>query len=105
MLPFAPKVILAGDHHQLPPTIMSESAARKGFSLTLMERVIKELGARAEVVRMLETQYRMNSVIMEWSSKAFYEGRLKASDSVKDHLLKDLPQVADNEETSEFLID
>ena len=49
------KVVLAGDHLQLPPTIMSEAAAAKGLALTLMERVIK---ATQEVVRMLTIQYR-----------------------------------------------
>ena len=53
------KAILAGDHLQLPPTILSTEAANKGLSLTLMERAIQLLGK--EVVRMLNTQYRMNT--------------------------------------------
>ena len=53
------KVILAGDHLQLPPTIMSVEAARKGLSLTLMERAIEVLGKG--IVRMLNMQYRMNT--------------------------------------------
>ena len=96
-LPFAGKAVLAGDHHQLPPTIMSEAAARGGFSYTLMERVIAEVGPR--VVRMLKTQYRMNAAIMEWSSKSFYDGQLIAHESVKGHLLSDLPGVEKNEDT------
>ncbi len=55
------KAILAGDHLQLPPTILSTEAARKGLSLTLMERAIQLLGKG--VVRMLNTQYRMNTGI------------------------------------------
>ena len=50
------KAVLAGDHLQLPPTIMSEAAANKGLAFTLMERVIKASGS--DVVRMLNTQYR-----------------------------------------------
>lgn len=96
-LPFARKVILAGDHHQLPPTILSESASKKGLSFTLMERAIKELGEK--VVRMLTTQYRMHASIMRWSSSAFYDSKLEAHPSVKSHLLSDLPGVAANEDT------
>ncbi len=61
------KAILAGDHLQLPPTILSTEAARKGLSLTLMERAIQLLGKG--VVRMLNTQYRMNTGIL--NSAAF----------------------------------
>ena len=53
------KVILAGDHLQLPPTILSVEAAGKGLGLTLMERAIEILGH--DVVRMLNIQYRMNN--------------------------------------------
>jgi AAA domain len=53
------KAILAGDHLQLPPTIMSVEAAGKGLGLTLMERAIEILGK--DVVRMLNIQYRMNN--------------------------------------------
>ncbi|XP_046352610.1 DNA-binding protein SMUBP-2-like [Haliotis rufescens] len=94
----APRCVLAGDHHQLPPTILSHEAARGGLELTLMERVLKEQGE--EVVRMLTTQYRMNENIMQWSSDQLYNGRLIAHDSVKTHLLRDLPGVSDCEETS-----
>ena len=55
-LPFSRKAILAGDHLQLPPTIMSSEAAKKGLEKTLMERVIEHWGSN--VVRMLTTQYR-----------------------------------------------
>ncbi len=50
---------------------------------------------------MLTTQYRMHRSIMTWSSRAFYDGRLEAHSSVRDHLLADLPGVEDNEDTSE----
>ncbi|XP_067663777.1 DNA-binding protein SMUBP-2-like [Haliotis asinina] len=94
----APRCVLAGDHRQLPPTILSHEAARDGLELTLMERVLKEQGD--EVVRMLTTQYRMNENIMQWSSDQLYDGRLIAHDSVRTHLLRDLPGVTDCEETS-----
>nr|DBA17390.1 TPA: hypothetical protein GDO54_002844 [Pyxicephalus adspersus] len=93
----ARKCILAGDHKQLPPTIISHKAASKGLSLSLMERIIEKYGDR--VVKMLTVQYRMNDSIMQWASKALYGGRLTAHSSVSHHLLKDLPGVALTEET------
>ena len=74
------KAVLAGDHLQLPPTIMSEKAAHKGLAFTLMERVISKSN---EVVRMLKIQYRMHQDIMTWSSETFYENHLKAHSSVQ----------------------
>ncbi|XP_014849300.1 PREDICTED: DNA-binding protein SMUBP-2 isoform X2 [Poecilia mexicana] len=98
----ARKCILAGDYKQLPPTIKSQTAAAKGLSLSLMERLIQTYGD--SVVRMLTVQYRMNSAIMEWASKEMYHGRLTAHSSVEKHLLKDLPGVACVEETSTPLL-
>ena len=94
------KVVLAGDHKQLPPTIMSVEAAKKGLELTLMERVIEMFGD--EVVRMLTTQYRMNHNIMDWSSKTFYDSKLEAADSVSSRLLCQLPKLDQNEDTGEI---
>ncbi|KAJ7381195.1 DNA-binding protein SMUBP-2 [Desmophyllum pertusum] len=94
----APRCVLAGDHLQLPPTILSMEAAKQGLEVTLMERLIKLLGDGA--VRMLTTQYRMNEAIMKWSSEKLYEGRLIADSSVKSHLLKDLPGIQETDETS-----
>jgi superfamily I DNA and/or RNA helicase len=96
-LPFSRKAVLAGDHLQLPPTIMSPEAAKRGLEKTLMERVIAHWGQ--EVVRMLTTQYRMNFKIMQWSSEALYEGRLLADASVAEHLLKDLDGVEEDDNT------
>ncbi|XP_076590281.1 DNA-binding protein SMUBP-2 isoform X2 [Chaetodon auriga] len=98
----ARKCVLAGDYKQLPPTIKSQTAASKGLSLSLMERLIQMYGD--SVVRMLTVQYRMNSAIMEWASKEMYQGRLTAHSSVERHLLKDLPGVACVEETSTPLL-
>uniref|UniRef100_A0A8C0IEM7 Immunoglobulin mu DNA binding protein 2 n=1 Tax=Bubo bubo TaxID=30461 RepID=A0A8C0IEM7_BUBBB len=94
----APKCILAGDHKQLPPTIISHTAAAKGLSLSLMERLTERYGEK--VVRMLTVQYRMHQAIMQWASTEMYSGRLTAHPSVAQHLLKDLPGVTSTEETS-----
>lgn len=98
----ARKCILAGDYKQLPPTIKSQTAAAKGLSVSLMERLIQKYGD--SVVRMLTVQYRMNSAIMEWASKEMYQGKLTAHSSVEKHLLKDLPGIISNEETSTPLL-
>ena len=93
------QVILAGDHKQLPPTIMSVDAASQGLELTLMERVAKADESKGDLVRMLTTQYRMNTKIMEWSSKTFYNSKLVADASVQSRLLSQLPGMAENEDT------
>ncbi len=82
----AKKVILAGDHCQLSPTIKSNEAARTGLSETLLEKCIK---LHPEAVTLLEEQYRMNSTIMGYSSKIFYQDKLKAHESVAKSLLFD----------------
>ncbi|NXJ77528.1 SMBP2 protein, partial [Trogon melanurus] len=94
----APKCVLAGDHKQLPPTIISHKAAAEGLSLSLMERLIERYGEK--VVRMLTVQYRMHEAIMQWASTEMYGGRLTAHPSVALHLLRDLPGVASTEETT-----
>ena len=80
----AKKVILAGDHNQLSPTIKSNEAARKGLSTTLLEKCVL---LHPETVTLLEEQYRMHEHIMAYSSKVFYGNKLKAHGSVADHLL------------------
>ncbi|KFO74430.1 DNA-binding protein SMUBP-2, partial [Cuculus canorus] len=94
----APKCVLAGDHKQLPPTIISHKAAAEGLSLSLMERLIAEYGEK--VVKMLTVQYRMHQAIMQWASSELYGGRLTAHPSVAQHLLKDLVGVTATEETT-----
>ncbi|NXU76615.1 SMBP2 protein, partial [Oreotrochilus melanogaster] len=94
----APRCILAGDHKQLPPTIISHKAAAEGLSLSLMERLLQRYGE--QVVRMLRVQYRMHQDIMHWASTELYGGRLTAHPSVAQHLLKDLPGVTSTEETT-----
>jgi superfamily I DNA and/or RNA helicase len=104
----AERVVLAGDHCQLPPTIKSEEAARGlaatqtrggtgqstqdvmgqpiqgGLSTTLLE---KNVALHPEAVVLLEEQYRMHTAIMSYSSGVFYADRLKAHPSVASHLL------------------
>lgn len=77
----AQKVILAGDHLQLPPTIKSEEAARAGLTVTLMEKCA---GYYPEASVLLREQYRMHHKIMGFPSANFYENRLIAHESVKD---------------------
>lgn len=79
----AERVILAGDPLQLPPTIKSEEAARKGLSISLMEKVMNRTKAHS----MLQVQYRMNEGIMAFSNQAFYGGELKADGSVANRSL------------------
>ena len=80
----AQKVILAGDHFQLSPTIKSNEASRNGLGNTLLEKTV---GLHPESVVLLNEQYRMNKDIMGYSSKVFYNDALKAHQSVADQLL------------------
>ncbi len=86
------KLILAGDHFQLSPTIKSDAAAKGGLSNTLLEKVIS---LHPEAVSMLGEQYRMHEKIMGYSSAVFYENKLLAHGSVANHLLfaGDMPLV------------
>jgi superfamily I DNA and/or RNA helicase len=82
------RVVFAGDHFQLPPTVKSYEAARQGLGETLMEKCIKRQKASGSPVdTMLQTQYRMHQQIMDFSGQYFYKGALKADDSVKERLL------------------
>jgi ATP-dependent RNA/DNA helicase IGHMBP2 len=80
----AAKVVMAGDHCQLPPTIKSYEAAKNGLSETLFEKVIKR---KPEASKMLSLQYRMPQLIMGFSSKYFYHDGLKAADNTLQHYL------------------
>ncbi|MDX2249092.1 MAG: AAA domain-containing protein [Bacteroidia bacterium] len=77
------RVIMAGDHCQLPPTVKSVEANRGGLSHTLFESIIEQ----KEVDVMLDRQYRMNEKIMRFSGKKFYDNQLHADDKVHGHQL------------------
>ncbi|KAJ2757107.1 hypothetical protein H4S06_003208 [Coemansia sp. BCRC 34490] len=118
----APKVILAGDHHQLPPTIKCMDAAaaadskkeaeagegsRRGrgdllLETTMFERVRAMFGDA--VCCMLTTQYRMHCDIMKVSSDLLYDGRLVADPAVAAHVLSDLDHVESSDSTDSALV-
>ncbi|HKB03313.1 MAG TPA: AAA domain-containing protein [Gemmataceae bacterium] len=89
----AKRLVLAGDHYQLPPTVLSLEASRKGLSVSLMERLVARCGLA--VTRRLRVQYRMHEAIAGFSAAEFYESDLIADDSVSAHLLRGLPEVVD----------
>ncbi|MCJ1439724.1 MAG: hypothetical protein MMC23_000205 [Stictis urceolatum] len=114
----AKKVVLAGDHLQLPPTIKSSNmkdkpktkdkdklGQTKGVKLetTMFDRLLSLHGS--SIKRMLTTQYRMHEKIMRFPSDELYEAKLTAADSVAARLLKDLPyEVRDTDDTREPLV-
>jgi len=88
---YAKRLVLAGDHCQLPPTVISPEAIRGGFNISLMERLLEN--PKSDISRLLNVQYRMHQDIMNFSSDVFYESSLQADDSVRTALLADLPTV------------
>jgi superfamily I DNA and/or RNA helicase len=80
------RIVLAGDHHQLPPTVKSEKAAQEGLRETLFEKCIER---QPQTARMLTVQYRMHTHIMGFSSEKFYGGQLVAHPSVRHANLAD----------------
>src|SRR5438128_1567112 len=84
----ADRAVLAGDHLQLPPTVLSEAAQRGGLAVSLFERVAR---ARPDAIVTLAEQHRMNERIMRYPSDALYGGRLRAHPSVARHSLDDAP--------------
>ncbi|MBL8752392.1 MAG: IGHMBP2 family helicase [Planctomycetes bacterium] len=101
-IPLGRRVVLAGDHRQLPPTIQSEQAAAGGLACTLFERLMESAQGPA-IGRMLTLQYRMHERIQGWSAQRLYDGRLTAAPAVRSHLLTDLPEVTANDWTTEPL--
>ena len=83
----ASRVILAGDHCQLPPTIKSIAAMKGGLDKTLMQRIVEH---KPEAVTLLTMQYRMNEAIMRFSSDWFYHGQVVAAPEVKFRGILDL---------------
>lgn len=87
----ADRVVLAGDHCQLPPTVISATAQREGLEVSLLERLVNLYGHA--VTRQLKVQYRMHRDIMQFSSARFYNDSLQAHESVASHLLSDLSHI------------
>jgi len=81
------RVVLAGDHCQLPPTVKSIAALKAGLGKTLMERLVE---THPEVVTLLKMQYRMNDEIMRFSSNYFYDGQIESAPNVKYRGILDL---------------
>ena len=92
-LAWAERLVLAGDHQQLPPTILSSAAAAEGFGISLFERMAGLLGGAA--TRLLTTQYRMHEAIMGFSSVEFYGGQLVADETARGRMLPGLPGLRD----------
>ena len=93
----ATKVILAGDHCQLPPTIKSVAAMKGGLDKTLMQRIVER---KPEAVTLLKMQYRMNEAIMRFSSDWFYHGEVEAAPMVKYRGILDLDKAIEWKDTS-----
>jgi len=98
-LRYSQRLILAGDHCQLPPTVISPEASANGLGVSLMERLLQQKDAPATLARQLEIQYRMHQQILEFSSQTFYGGTLVAYSNVATHLLTGLPGVQESDLT------
>ena len=98
----AHRVIFAGDHKQLPPTIKCFEAERAGLSHTLMEQIVE---SKPDVVSLLDVQYRMNERIMQFSSEWFYDGKLKAADCVRCRGILDYEEPVEWVDTQNFSFD
>ena len=81
------RVVLAGDHCQLPPTVKSIAALKAGLGKTLMERIVE---MHPEAVTLLKIQYRMNEDIMRFSSDYFYHGEVESAPEVKYRSILDM---------------
>lgn len=93
------RVILAGDHCQLPPTVKSIAALKAGLGKTLMERIVEQ---KPEVVTLLKMQYRMNEEIMRFSSDWFYGNLVESAPEVKFRSILDLDLPMTWVDTSKF---
>ena len=95
----ADRVILAGDHCQLPPTIKCIEAARGGLDHTLMEKVVQQ---KPSAVSLLKVQYRMHEAIMRFPSEWFYNGELEAAPEVRNRGILDFDTPMNWIDTSEM---
>ncbi|KAK9081689.1 hypothetical protein Syun_030907 [Stephania yunnanensis] len=96
------RCILAGDHLQLPPTIQSVEAERKGLGRTLFERLAALYAD--DIMAMLTVQYRMHELIMNWSSRELYNSKIEAHPCVAAHKLYDLDNVNTSSLTESTLL-
>ena len=95
------RLLLAGDHCQLPPTVVSKVAAAQGYDRSMMQRLVEMYGPT--ITRQLTVQYRMHEQIMDFSSEQFYEGTLLADESVRRHTVADLVGLEDSDYTRQSL--
>ena len=93
------RILLAGDHCQLPPTVVSKDAGQEGLARSMMERLVETYGAA--ITRQLDVQYRMHEAIMRFSSAQFYADTLIADELVCGHLLSHLSGVKSSPWTDE----
>ena len=93
------RVILAGDHCQLPPTVKSVAAMKAGLGKTLMEWIVE---MHPEAVTLLKIQYRMNDEIMQFSSNYFYGGQVESAPDVRFRSILDMDIPMTWIDTSEF---
>lgn len=86
VFPFAKSWVLAGDPFQLPPTVLSSEAIKKGFNISILEKAFD----KCENVYFLDTQYRMRKSIANFSGRYFYDNQLqtpKAQNDIKQHIM------------------
>src|SRR5690606_21079023 len=81
----ANRILLAGDHCQLPPTVLSKPAAAQGYDRSMMQRLVELYGPL--ITRQLTVQYRMHDHIMDFSSEQFYDGTLVGDETVRTRTL------------------
>lgn len=98
----AGRIILAGDHCQLPPTVKSYTAMKQGLGKSLMETIVEN---HPETVKLLSVQYRMNDEIMEFSNQWFYSGEMTSAPEVKYRNILDFDTPIEWVDTSERNID
>ncbi|EGT45138.1 CBN-SMG-2 protein [Caenorhabditis brenneri] len=88
-LPTCKKLVLVGDHKQLPAVVLSDEANRGNFKLSLMEKLSNEFESN-NINILLNEQYRMNAKLMHWSNEVFYDNQLRANERVANITLSDL---------------
>ena len=93
------RIVLAGDHCQLPPTVKSIAALKAGLGVTLMERLVER---HPEAVTLLTIQYRMSDDIMRFSSDYFYQGKVESAPEVKYRSILDLDVAMEWKDTSSY---